>query len=39
MLEVVRDTDNYNDYRGNNYRGQDYDRNRSRSLDRQDRSR
>ena len=30
---------NYNDYRRNNYRGQGYDRNRSRSLDRQDRSR
>ena len=30
---------NYNDYRRSNYRGQDYNRNRSRSLDRQDRSR
>ena len=30
---------NYNDYRRNNYRGQGYDRNRSRLLDRQDRSR
>ena len=30
---------NYNDYRRNNYRGKGYDRNRSRSLDRQDRSR
>ena len=30
---------NYNDYRRNTYRGQDYDRNRNRSLDRQDRSR
>ena len=30
---------NYNDYRRNNYRGQGYDRNRSRSLDRQDRNR
>ena len=30
---------NYNDYRRNNYRGQGYDRNRSRSLDRQDRGR
>ena len=30
---------NYNDYRRNNYRGQGYDGNRSRSLDRQDRSR
>ena len=30
---------NYNDYRRNNYRGQGYDRNKSRSLDRQDRSR
>ena len=29
----------YYDYRRNNYRGQGYDRNRSRSLDRQDRSR
>ena len=29
---------NYNDYRRNNYRGQGYDRDRSRSLDRQDRS-
>ena len=29
----------YNDCRGNNYRGQGYDRNRSRSLDRQDRGR
>ena len=30
---------NYNDYRRNIYRGQGYDRNRSRLLDRQDRSR
>ena len=30
---------NYNDYRRNNYRDQCYDRNRSRSLNRQDRSR
>ena len=30
---------NYNVYRRNNYRGQGYDRNRSRSLDRQDQSR
>ena len=30
---------NYSDYRKNNYRGHDYDRNRSRSLDRQDRGR
>ena len=30
---------NYNDYKRNNYIGQDYDRNRSRSLDRQDRGR
>ena len=30
---------NYNEYRGNSYRGQGYDRNKSRSLDRQDRSR
>ena len=30
---------NYSDYRRNNFRGQGYDRNRSRSLDRQDRSR
>ena len=30
---------NYNDYRRNNYRGQGYVRNRSRSLDRQDRGR
>ena len=30
---------NYNDYRRNSYRGQGYDRNRSRSLDRQDKGR
>ena len=36
---VKRYRNNYNDYRRNNYRGQGYDRNRSRSLDRQDRSR
>ena len=30
---------NYNDYRRNNYKGQSYDRNRNRSLDRQDRNR
>ena len=40
ILEVVREyRNNYNDYRRNNYRGQGYDRSRSRSLDRQDRSR
>ena len=38
-LGSQRYRNNYNDYRRNNYRGQDYDRNRSRSLDRQDRSR
>ena len=38
--EVVRGVkNNYNDYRRNNYRGQGYDRNRSRSLDRQERCR
>ena len=36
---MQRYRNNYNDYRRNNYRGQGYDRNRSRSLDRQDRSR
>ena len=39
MQGSQRYQNNYNDYRRNNYRGQGYDRNRSRSLDRQDRSR
>ena len=39
MRGSQRYRNNYNDYRKNNYRGQGYDRNRSRSLDRQDRGR
>ena len=51
MQEVIRDIgiiimtigeadrNNYNDYRRNNYRGQGYNRNKNRSLDRQHRSR
>ena len=36
--KVIKDIET-NDYRRNGYRGQDYDRNRSRSLDRQGRGR
>ena len=40
ICEVAKDIgNNYNDYRRSNCRGQEYNRNRSRSLDRQDRSR
>ena len=39
MWGSQRYRNNYNDYRRNNYRDQGYDRNRSSSLDRQDRGR